>query len=155
MNKKRASIFICLAVIILALSLSLTTYMVMKNRSLASFKPEDFTVKLLSATIDKDPTHEESYNVKYVILIKDNTEKPVNIEAVGYFSKAIENLLGEKGYLPYLELCAKKFPLNAEMTNRIETTITSDIYEKYGDDFKDITMKLIINGRKELLYKLY
>jgi hypothetical protein len=41
------------------------------------------------------------------------------------------------------------------MTNRIETTITSDIYEKYGDDFKDITMKLIINGRKELLYKLY
>lgn len=154
MNKKGASIFIFIA-IILALGLSLTTYMIIKNRSLPSFESEDFTVKLLSATIHKDPTHEESYNIEYIILIKNNTEKPVDIEAVAYFSRAIENLLGEKGYLPYMELCARKFPPNAEVTNRMERTITSDIYEKYGDVFKDITMKLIINGRKELLYQLY
>ena len=44
--------------------------------------------------------------------------------------------LPKKGLLPYLDLGVCKFPANAAVTIQAGKTVTSDIYEKYSEDFK-------------------
>ncbi|AEE90241.1 MAG: hypothetical protein GXW90_09400 [Tepidanaerobacter acetatoxydans] len=152
MDKKK--IFLYITTIILVLILSLTAYLALKNRSIPSFKPEDFNVELLSVTVDRNMTHKEYYRISYEILIKNNVPKPLRIEAFGYFGKTAENLLAENGLLPYLELGVGKFPANAAVTTHAGITVTPDIYEKCRKDFNDLTIVLVINGRDKLQYKL-